>query len=253
MQSVLSRWKENAGKLSQAEREELILEYAPLVKYIAQRIAAKLPPHIDTRDLINIGIIGLMDAIEKFDQKRDIKFQTYAEFRIRGAIFDELRAQDLFPRAQRKKAKILEGAYAKLEKQLERTPSDEEVASELNVSLEEFHKILDSTRSVILISLDELVGSSSSEKIKIKDMVADIDQKDPFSVLEMERLKELLGNAIESLPSKYQLVISLYYYEELTMKEIAKVLGLTVSRVSQIHTKAILSLKGKLKKMISGV
>ena len=229
-------------------RDQLILEFAPLIKYIAQRIAARLPANIELDDLISSGVIGLMDAIDKYDSTRDNKFKTYAEFRIRGAILDELRAQDWIPRSVREKAKQLERCYQKLEQQNGRQATDEEVCKELNLSQDEFQDLLNQVRSVSLLSFDDLSNFSKADKRSLQDM-GDQSGKvpTPFNEVNLASLKHLIARSIEDLPEKQRLVLSLYYYEDLNLKEIGRVLDVTESRVSQLHTQAVLRLKSKLR------
>jgi RNA polymerase sigma factor for flagellar operon FliA len=228
-------------------REQIILEYAPLIKYIAQKIAARLPANIELDDLMSSGVIGLMDAIEKYDSTRDNKFKTYAEFRIRGAILDELRAQDWVPRSVREKAKMLERAYAKIEHDRGRPATDDEVCEELKLNQEEFHELLNQVRSVSLLSYDDLSSLSKGDRRSIMGMSEAGKSSTPFAEVNTAHLKKLISEAIKDLPEKQRLVLSLYYYEDLNLKEIGKVLDVTESRVSQLHTQAILRLKAKLK------
>lgn len=229
-------------------RERLVLEYAPLIKYIAQKIAARLPANIELDDLISSGVIGLMDAIEKYDASRDNKFKTYAEFRIRGAILDELRAQDWVPRSVREKAKVLERCYAKIEQQMGRQATDEEVCSELGINQEEFHDLLNQVRSVSLLSYDDLSSFSKADKRTLHGFSENgTKASTPFSEVNVASIKKMIATAIQDLPEKQRLVLSLYYYEDLNLKEIGRVLDVTESRVSQLHTQAILRLKSKLR------
>lgn len=231
-----------------ATRDKLIVEYAPLIKYIAQKIAARLPANIELDDLISSGVIGLMDAIDKYDSSRDNKFKTYAEFRIRGAILDELRAQDWVPRSVREKAKQLERVYSKIEQVKGRHATDEEVCTELGLSQEEFHDMLNQVRSVSLLSYDDISSFSKSDKRTLHGYGEGGGRSaNPFSEINVAALKKLIAEAIRDLPEKQRLVLSLYYYEDLNLKEIGRVLDVTESRVSQLHTQAILRLKGKLK------
>jgi RNA polymerase sigma factor FliA len=241
-------------KLNPKVRTKVINEFSPLIKYIASRIAIRLPPHIDLNDLINAGVIGLIDAIEKFDASKQIKFKTYAEFRIRGAILDELRSMDWVPRSVRQKARKIEDAYARLEFSLGRPASDEEVAGEMKVDIDTFHKLLSETASVSLLSLDDL-GEDDSDLSK-RNLLEYIlqDEKDwPSHKIRYAEVREIVAKGIQSLPEKERMVISLYYYDELTMKEIGYVLKFTESRVSQIHTKAILRLRSKMQKLFKEI
>ena len=233
---------ESHAKEDFTKRERLIMEYAPLVKYIANRIAMRLPPHIDVNDLINSGIIGLIDAIEKFDPSKEVKFKTYAEIRIKGAILDELRSMDWIPRSIRKVINKLVGAYHELEQQLGRPAKDEEIAELLGLQMEEFYKLLKHSAGAPLISLDVMVDHDDKRR-DILSCLVDPKSTDAFGALGMGELKDSIAGAIEDLPEKEKQVVALYYYDELTMKEIGEVLDLTESRVSQIHTKAILRLR----------
>ncbi|MGK5081707.1 FliA/WhiG family RNA polymerase sigma factor [Bdellovibrionota bacterium FG-1] len=229
-------------------RERLVNEYAPLIKYIAQKIAARLPANIELDDLISSGVIGLMDAIEKYDSSRDNKFKTYAEFRIRGAILDELRAQDWVPRSVREKAKVLERCYSKIEQVKGRHATDEEVCEELKISQEEYHDLLNQVRSVSLLSYDDLSSFSKADKRSLHGYSeASPKSPTPFSEVNVASVKKVISQAIHDLPEKQRLVLSLYYYEDLNLKEIGRVLDVTESRVSQLHTQAILKLKAKLR------
>lgn len=231
-----------------ATRERLVKEYAPLIKYIAQKIAARLPANIELDDLISSGVIGLMDAIEKYDASRDNKFKTYAEFRIRGAILDELRAQDWVPRSVREKAKLLERCYQKLEQVTGRQATDDEVMAELGINQDEFHELLNQVRNVSLLSYDDLSSFSKADKRSLHGFGENgVKSKTPFSEVNVAHIKRMIAESIRDLPEKQRLVLSLYYYEDLNLKEIGRVLDVTESRVSQLHTQAILKLKGKLK------
>ncbi len=228
-------------------REEIILEYAPLIKYVAQKIAARLPANIELDDLISSGVIGLMDAIEKYDPTRDNKFKTYAEFRIRGAILDELRAQDWVPRSVREKGKMLERAFAKIEQERGRPATDEEVCEELKISQDEYYDLLNQVRSVSLLSYDDLSTVSKGDKRTALGMTENGKGANPYVEVNSAHLKKMVSEAIKDLPEKQRLVLSLYYYEDLNLKEIGRVLEVTESRVSQLHTQAIIRLKSKLK------
>jgi len=229
-------------------RERLVLEYAPLIKYIAQKIAARLPANIELDDLISSGVIGLMDAMEKYDSSRDNKFKTYAEFRIRGAILDELRAQDWVPRSVREKAKILERCFSKIEQQLGRQATEEEVYAELGISQAEYHELLNQVRSVSLLSYDDVSHFSKADKRALHGAGENgVKTPTPYSEVNIAYIKRMISVAIQDLPEKQRLVLSLYYYEDLNLKEIGRVLDVTESRVSQLHTQAIVRLKAKLK------
>lgn len=233
------------------ERNAMVEEHLPLVKYIASRIAGRLPSHVELDDLINAGVIGLIDAVEKFDATRKIKFKTYAEFRVKGAILDELRALDWVPRSTRQKASRIEKAFAELEQQLGRPASDHEIAEYMNVPIEQYQQMLADSRAVRLISLDELrPETDETSERNLLDFLADPESVDPAEALNLDQVYRIVADSIETLPEKERLVISLYYYDELTMKEVGEILEITESRVSQIHTKAILRLRGRLTKII---
>ncbi|OPX19099.1 MAG: RNA polymerase subunit sigma [Desulfobacca sp. 4484_104] len=235
-------------KIDPEWQERMVLQYAPLIKYIASRMALRLPPHISMDDLISSGMMGLLDAIQKFDPRRNIDFKTYAEFRIKGAILDELRNLDWIPRSVRKKTSVIEKAYATLQKELGRPAEAEEVAAALQLSLEEFHRLLDETKAVSLIDIDVLWNSIPElPEDELYETLQDEKYRDPFISVYCAELREAIMNAIESLPDKEKLLISLYYYEELTMKEIGEIMGYTESRISQKHSQAIARLRGKLR------
>lgn len=237
------------GPLTPEKREELILTYTPLIKYIATRLASRLPPQVALDDLISCGIIGLIDAIDKFDVNKNVQFKTYAEFRIKGAMLDELRALDWVPRSVRSKITQLENAYAAMEKKLGRPASDEEMAAAMEMSLPEFHKLLDETKTVSFMDIELLKQRSPEFRGSgISEMLAAGGNGDPFAALSFTQIRDLVAKAISELPEKEKLTISLYYFEELTMKEIGQVLGYTESRISQMHSKAVLRLRSKLKR-----
>jgi RNA polymerase sigma factor for flagellar operon FliA len=241
-------WRSFKNSGEKELRERLILHYSPLVKYVAGRVGVGLPPNIEQADLVSYGIFGLIDAIEKFDLERAIKFETYAISRIRGAIIDELRALDWIPRSVRSKAREVEKAYAALEGKLHRTPSEAEVAGELGIGLEELHAIFSQVSFVNVVALDELlnVGGDRGDKLSLVDTLEDTKAEDPVMAFETEETKYLLARAINTLPEREKIVVTLYYYEGLTLAEIGQVLGVTESRICQMHTKAVLQLRAKL-------
>ncbi|MBU4179987.1 MAG: RNA polymerase sigma factor WhiG [Actinobacteria bacterium] len=245
-------WVEYKQTGSAESREEVILHYAPLVKYVAGRVSSGLPSTVEFGDLVSYGVFGLLDAIEKYDPERGIKFETYAIARIKGAIIDELRADDWVPRSVRFKAREIERAYVALESELRRIPTDEEVADRLGVTLEEYVNLLGRLSFMSMVALDELwtVGGDRSDKICLADTVEDMKVKDPSQTFELEEMKDIIANAINRLPERERIVVSLYYYEGLTMREIGEVLLVTESRVCQMHTKAILRLRARLGEML---
>lgn len=244
--SLLKKYKEEPTRLNPKDREELIREYTPLIKFIAQKIAVRLPSNIELDDLISSGVIGLMDAIEKYDPTRDNKFKTYAEFRIRGAILDELRAQDWVPRSVRDKAKLLDKTVADLEAATGKQATDEEIASKLNMTLDEFFELVNQVRPVSVLSIDEIASFSNVDKKSLMSLLEDVKVANPYIQLNLKSVKDVITGAIEELPERQRLVLSLYYYEDLNLKEIGKVLRVTESRVSQLHAQAISRLRQKL-------
>lgn len=225
-------------------RDELILNYSPLVKYVAGRLAAGLPQTVDTADLISYGIFGLIDAVEKYDPERCIKFETYAIARIRGAIIDGLRSMDWVPRSVRSRARDIEHVLVSLESELRRVPSDQEVADRLGVPVEEYHDTLSRLSYTTVVSFEELwVGGDKDEGRDVIGSIRDTSADDPVAIFENDEIKQVLAECIEKLPERDRTVIALYYYEGLTLKEIGQVLGVTESRVSQIHTKSVLRLR----------
>ena len=244
--SLLRKYKEEPSKLTPEQKDKLIMEYAPLIKFIAQKIAIRLPSNIELDELISSGVIGLMDAIEKYDPSRDNKFKTYAEFRIRGSILDELRAQDWVPRSVRDKAKMLDRTMVKMEAQMGRTPSDEEVAEKLDLSMDEFYDLVNQVRPVSVLSIDDTTTFSNVDKKSIMNLLEGCKLNNPFTQLNLKSVKQVVTKAIEDLPERQRLVLSLYYYEDLNLKEIGRILRVTESRVSQLHAQAIARLRAKL-------
>lgn len=226
-------------------RERLILHYSPLVKFVAGRVGSGLPPSIEQADLVSYGMFGLIDAIEKFDPSRGFKFETYAIARIRGAIIDELRSMDWVPRSVRAKSRAIEQAYSTLENKLRRTPDEEEVAREIGISTAELAEWLSQISFVGLVALDELlVAGEQPGTSTIGDRVT-TPADDPVAAFEVDEMKYLLADAINRVPDRERLVLTLYYYEGLTLSEIGDVLGVTESRACQIHTKGILMLRSR--------
>jgi RNA polymerase sigma factor for flagellar operon FliA len=230
-------------------REEIILEFAPQIKFVAHRLAMRLPPHIELDDLISAGAIGLIDAIEKFDPSRNIQFKTYAEFRVKGAMLDELRAQDWVPRSVRQKAAILEKTYARIEQEVGRPATEEEVAAALEMPMDAFYEMLNRAKGLSLISI-ETEDDESVLGRKVLESLTVNQEESPLSALKRKELEKIIGQVIDQLLANEKTVVSLYYYEELTMKEIGRVLDITESRVSQIHTQAMLRMRGKLKRIL---
>jgi RNA polymerase sigma factor FliA len=241
-------WRRYKGEGDEGARERLVVAYSPMVKFVAGRLGAGLPSHVEDADLISYGLVGLIGAIERFEPERGIKFETFAMTRIRGAIIDELRSLDWVPRSVRSRAREIEAAQAKLEHELQRAPSEAELASKLNMTEEELQSALLEIANSSVYALDELwtVSDSSGDQVSLLDTIADDSAADPQEALASTEVKDLLTEAIGGLPEREQLVVALYYYENLTLREIGEVLGVTESRVSQLHTKAVMRLKSHL-------
>ncbi|MDI9571139.1 MAG: FliA/WhiG family RNA polymerase sigma factor [Pseudomonadota bacterium] len=233
--------------MDKKKRDELILRYAPMVKNIVARMTARLP--IDGSDkeaLVNVGIIGLMGALEKFDEKRNVQFETYAKFRIRGAVLDELRLNDWVPRSVRDKDDKLEKAFHTLEKELGRAPTEEEVAAHMGIGMEEYHRLLSGAKAITVISVEDMT-SDYLDYHTDADWLKTVDQGNPLDLLSGAETKARLKKAVDALPEKERMVMALYYYEELTMKEIGRTLRLTESRVCQLHSQAVLRMRAALR------
>ena len=241
-------WRRYKSTGDDKARERLVVAYSPLVKYVGGRMASGLPAHVEEADLISYGLVGLISAIQRFEPERDIKFETYAITRIKGAIIDELRSLDWVPRSVRSRAREIERANSKLEHKLQRAPSDEEMAGELSMSTDEFQEALLQISNSTVAALDELwtVSDSSGDQVSLLDTLQDPDALDPSELMDATDMKDRVADAIARLPEREKLVVALYYYENLTLREIGEVLGVTESRVSQLHTKAVLRLRGRL-------
>ena len=242
-----SLWYEYRRTGDKAIRDRLILTYAPLVKFVAGRLGSGLPTHVDENDLVSYGLLGLIGAIERYDPDRDVKFETYAMARIKGSIIDELRAMDWVPRSIRARARDIERAMTQLEAKLHRAPTDEELADKIGITPQELEESLTDIARSSIAALDEMwTVSSGGDQIALIDTIEDTSGPEPQAALAQTELREALAEAIARLPEREKLVVTLYYYEELTLREIGEVLGVTESRVSQLHTKAILRLKARL-------
>jgi RNA polymerase sigma factor for flagellar operon FliA len=241
-------WRRYKSDSDSRARERLVLAYSPLVKYVAGRMASGLPPHVDEADLISYGLGGLISAIERFDLGREIKFETYAITRIKGSIIDELRSLDWVPRSVRARAREVERANSKLEHKLQRAATDEELAAEIGITPQELQDSLIAISHSSVAALDELwsTSDSSGDQVSLMDTLVDPGAPDPAQALDLGDLKDRIADAIAFLPEREKLVIALYYYENLTLREIGEVLGVTESRVSQLHTKAVLRLRSRM-------
>ncbi len=233
------------GIVDLATRGKLIQEYATKIKYMAYRLSYRLQPDIDIDDLISTGIIGLMDAMDKYDPTKETLFKTYAEFRIRGAMLDEIRAMDWIPRSVKEKAGLLYRTVAQLERKLGRPPTEEEIAGQLKMTITEYQNFVAQARGSAMISIED-IGVNLDNNRNILECIGEPEKRDPLTLLLSKDTRSIVTKAIENLPEKERKVVSLYYYNELTMKEIGKILAVTESRVSQLHTQAMFRLKGRL-------
>jgi RNA polymerase sigma factor for flagellar operon FliA len=234
-------------------RERLILNYAPLVKFVAGRVGASLPPSVDHNDLVSYGILGLIEAIERFDLNRDVKFETYAIPRIRGAMLDELRALDWVPRSVRAKGRELERAMTKLQASLRRDPDEAELAAELGIDVSEIRHRLDATVAMSIVALEDLltVSSEDGDRVSLLDTLPDMGVEAPGAAIEAAEVRGALRTAIEMLPERDRKVIVLYYLEGFTLSRIGDILGVTESRVSQIHSKAVIALRARMAELLA--
>ncbi len=247
--AYLDLWHRCFVEEDQQARQELVEKYVKVVKYVAGRMAIGLPHYVEFNDLLSAGLLGLIQAIDNFDYHRGIKFETYAIPRIRGSILDELRSQDWFPRSLRRKAKLLEETYASLEVRLGRPATDQEVARELNIDVRDLDDLLGEVAVASIMSLDaDSSTEENDQSTSLGDYLADPRSGDVEKMLAEQEMRDLIAQRLTELPEKEQLVLVLYYYEELTLKEIGEILDVTESRVCQIHTKAILRLKGKIQR-----
>lgn len=242
-------WKEYKKSKSNGLKDKLILYYAPLVKYVAGRISASLPSNIEMADLTAYGIFGLIDAVDKFDPRRKVKFETYAISRIKGAIVDELRAIDWVPRSIRQAGRELEQSYQQLQLKFKRAPSDNEIAENMGVGIDKLYDIYNKLSSSSMMALEEIkiFEGPSDDRLALIDTLEDRKVDDPQEAFENKELRNALDRAIEKLPEREKIIVTLYYYEGLTLKEIGEILGITESRVSQLRTKATFGLKSALK------
>jgi RNA polymerase sigma factor for flagellar operon FliA len=247
MNCLLKTYEEEASRTALANRDELIVSHLPLVKYLVGRIARQLPPHLDQEELASAAVIGLITAAERFDPSRGVKFKTFAEQRIRGTIMDELRSKDWLSRSLREKFKRMERQFSVLEQQLKRPPTSEEVAAALNMELEDYFRMLEEVHILSFVSLNDAWEDDEGGSFGLLDVLEDTKCENPQNQLIARQTVESLGGAIDDLPEKERLVVTMYYYEELNLKEIGAVLGLTESRISQLHSQAVVRLRGKLK------
>lgn len=248
---IVALWQAYGRERDAALRDRLLLHYAPLVKYVAGRVGTGLPSHVDIADLVQSGVFGLWDAIDRFEPERGLKFETYAMQRIRGAILDELRAQDWVPRSVRSRAREVERALERLETRLQRSASDAEVAAELRISVAELRELYAQLQLTSVVALDELmaVGRGGTS---IAETLPDETAQEPGAFLDSVESRRLLAEAVSQLTDRDRVVVSLYYFENLTLAEIGRVLGVTESRVCQLHTRAVLRLRSKMLEASAG-
>ena len=251
LQKQRELWKKYNETKDPSVKEQLILEYVDLVKFVAGRLSIYLGSNVEYEDLVGYGVFGLIDAIDKFDLSKKVKFETYASLRIRGAIIDSIREQDWAPRSLRKKSKELERAYAEIETQLGHSATDQEVADRLGITTDELNKLLQAVNMSQMISLDDYLDQNRETDFDPLSM--EREARLPEQRLEVQELKEMLADAIKKLPEKERMVVTLYYYEELTLKEISVIMKVSESRISQLHTKAILRMRGKLERLKSAI
>jgi RNA polymerase sigma factor FliA len=247
-------WKSYRKTRDSSIRNRLIKQYLPLVKYVAGKLAVGMPQNVEFDDLVSYGVIGLFDAIEKFDPGKHVKFKTYAVTRVRGAIFDQLRQLDWVPRSIRQKTRELEDAVRRLEAQLGRAATDQEIARELGVNEKEFERLILKISGTTVLSLNDVwYAGEENDRMSIGDSIESPQSRNPDSIVEKQEVKRVIVEAINELPDKEKKVLVLYYYEDLTLKEIGAVLGVTESRISQLHTKAIMRLRGRLTSVKRGI
>ena len=242
--AVATLWQRVKADLDPQAREALILQFSPLVKFVAGRVAAGLPRNVDQADLVSYGVFGLIDAIDKFEPERGFKFETYAINRIKGSILDGLRSLDWVPRSVRSRAREIERSMSELEHRLQRTPSDDELAKHMDQDVEAVRGTLAEMSNLGLVALDELIGPDAGSSLG--DFIPDQGGIGPEAAFQAEETRHILGDAINRLPDRERLVITLYYFEGLTLAEIGEVLGVTESRVCQIHAKSVLSLRNRI-------
>ncbi len=253
LSEVLTLWRVFKGDGSSDARERLILNYAPLVKFVAGRMSSRLPPSVDHNDLVSYGVLGLIDAIERFDLERGVKFETFAVLRIQGAMLDELRALDWVPRSVRAKGRELDRAMTKLRSDLQRDPTDEELAAELGCDVDDVRNRVDDAYPMSIVALEDLLTVSSQEgdRVSVLDTLPDLGVEQPGEAIEAAEVRVALRGAIEGLAERDKMVVVLYYLEGFTLSRIGDILGVTESRVSQIHSKAVMSLRARMAELLS--
>lgn len=251
LQKQQELWKKYSETKDPVVKEQLIVEYADLVRFVAGRLSIYFGSNVEYDDLVGYGVFGLIDAIDKFDLSKKVKFETYASLRIRGAIIDAIREQDWAPRSLRKKGKELEKAYSEIENQLGRSASDQEVANKMGISIKELNILLHKVNMSQMISLEDYLDQN--REVGLDPLSMSRDMSLPEQRMEVVEVKEILADSINKLPEKERIVVSLYYYDELTLKEISLIMKVSESRISQLHTKAIMRMRGKLERLRSAI
>lgn len=234
------------GKVSQKQKEKIVEQFLPRVKYYASKYTISLPPELSVEDLVSAGIVGLLEAIERYDPSMNATLSTFADFRIRGAIIDEIRSMQWASKDARKRLEEVRRVYSELERYLNRSAADEEVAQRMNITLDELYKTLSTANTMNMLNLDDLGVGSEGESLDILECISKEDEKDMLDELHLKEMKQTLGRAIDELPEKERLVVTLYYFEELTMKEIGRILDISESRVCQLHGRVLIKLKDKV-------
>jgi len=232
-------------------REQLLERYTPLVKYVVERLAVGLPKNVDHSDLRSAGVLGLLDAYDKFDAGKGTKFETYAVWRIKGAVLDQLRALDWASRSVRRKAREVEASMRRLDQRLGRQASEEEIAKEAKMPLADYHRLMDQVRGAVLLSLDEVRSPEDGDSLGLADVIEDPSTPDVLAKIEEEETRQVLLETLNQLPEQERLVVALYYYEHMTLREIGLTLGISESRVSQVHSRAVQRLKGSVKRALA--
>jgi RNA polymerase sigma factor for flagellar operon FliA len=250
---VAELWREFKSKDSQQARERLILNYSPLVKFVAGRVGSSLPPSVDHNDLVSYGFLGLIEAIERFDLGRDVKFETYAIPRIRGSMLDELRALDWVPRSVRARGRELDRVMSQLRSDLLRDPTEEELAAALGCDVDDVRERLESTVAMSIVALEDLltVSGDDGDRVSLLDTLPDLDVEQPGAAIEADEVRAALRQAIEGLGERDKKVVVLYYLEGFTLARIGDILGVTESRVSQIHSKAVIALRVRMRELLA--
>lgn len=241
----------NFVPVERVPREQLLARYTPLIKYVVERLAVGLPKNVDHEDLMSAGMLGLLDAYDKFDDKKGTKFETYAVWRIKGAVLDQLRALDWASRSIRRKAREVDASVRRLDQRLGRAASEEEIAKEAKMPLADYHRLMDQVRGAVLLSLDEVRTPEDGDSIGLADMIEDPSTPDVLARIEEEETRALLLETLNQLPEQERVVVALYYYEHMTLREIGLTLGISESRVSQVHSRAVVRLKSRVRRALA--